>query len=354
MSTLTQPWKWALSGFCMMLAALPASAIAAQPDAPPARGRTAQQAGTIRIDPKAQVLLNQWKTALSNLKSFSATVTATVTFPNQGAGSEPEVTRYSLAFQRPNLLKWVSIPERDTEIVSDGTHLYYTVVHGPKLYATQAAPPDLKIDIMAGGLYDLDLAHVVKLFDGDNVGRMVKLADRVSIRAGKLVVLNGEPVDTLLVTSGSGTESWSVQYSLGHTDHLPRRRLNIYHVGFSMNNDLTFSGVKVNPNLDAKTFTFTPPPNPVEPAAQALLNKMAAAYTALNTFSAIVRIRGKMDTEVIPDGRSAVLMQRPNLLSCTTKTTTATIRTVCDGTNLYNVQSSQKVSYQRIPAASNF
>lgn len=111
------------------------------------------------------------------------------------------------------------------------------------------------------------------------------------------------------------------------------------------------SATTANATTDTSTSTpgattLSPPPSIIEPQAQQALNQTVAAYAALKSFSANVKLSG---TAEVPKVDAAIKWQQPNRFAISVTHGATSMRTVSDGKTLFRTFSDQPQQYLKVP-----
>jgi outer membrane lipoprotein-sorting protein/peroxiredoxin len=191
------------------------------------------------------------------------------------------------------------------------------------------------------------LGKIVSLFKKDDpLGLKAAQPSVESVSVGAPTQIDGTPVDILDMRLEGGPDSQFRAYiALGQADHLPRRMT--LSAG-TATVTWTLSDVKVNPQLDKSVFTFTPPPDPVDSKARAVLAAMAKAYANLKSYSSTNYL--KVTGQEAIDACTAIKLRRPFFGSITTLSDKKTTHVISNGKELVSFNSSDKDLYDKSTA----
>ena len=263
----------ALTNFALIV---PANAQDAQPDPPktaPDAPKDASKPETIKvqppapaqIDPEAKKILDAMVDAYQSLKSYSARLAFSA---KQGDKTEMLAGQY--AFAKPNRIK-ANGTQVETNvvrtIVSDGKQLFQTVSSDALSYTKLPAASDagniaggLQASGLGGaGLVPLMIALPVAQAKDQILGRGVT---KVTLLADDTA--DGVPVRQIKADLSRG-QNITITFVIGKDDNL-LRRLTLEAGSGDKSVVLTeeYTEVKLNPELPADFFKFTPAPNAKE------------------------------------------------------------------------------------------
>ncbi len=227
--------------------------------APPPGARTEDEAGTVN-DPRATALVARMYAAYDALKTFSCTART------QTARDASEAT---YVVQKPNKIAFTRRSRRGVaRAVSDGKTLSGMTTEGmeraqdflarPRFLRTRAPGAAEWNDRMTlthfGGLHEYGGADQLEWVPEVVLGiRSVPAEDGCGFQLGRPSVLNGEPVDVVLV-GRDVTTLW-----ISRRDHLLRQVRRQAPPVEGGPTTQTYTSVKADPRLPPSTFVFTPP-----------------------------------------------------------------------------------------------
>lgn len=246
----------ALAGLSLVAAA-PAATCA------PAKRAALKPAAPRKIDPQAKALLTQMTAAYQALTSFSCTIDTKVAGGKSPIGAADH--HILVRFKKPALVSVTTSDKSGTVVsqaVSDGKNMFmYQPTGTDKTYMEQAVPTSGKVISMAlmSGAQGSFLMLLISA--PEFLTPMLASASTTALALGALGTVDGVDTQTVVLTGGDAHSHGTLTFVIGQDDHLLRSLVltEISPARGTSTTTETCSGVQVNPDLSADTFTFTPP-----------------------------------------------------------------------------------------------
>jgi outer membrane lipoprotein-sorting protein/peroxiredoxin len=230
-------------------ATAPAAPEAAATPAPPA----AAPAATPAVAPAAAAILKRAVDAYAALKSYSDTETSTVA----GANGASQTASMTVTLKKPNKVVVVAkAGGASARIVCNGAGIFAVTSDKPKAYTKQPVQGSVDDVLRAIDASPVPESGVIPILLTRPNAYDLLTSRMSSLTLEPAATVDGVNVDVVQMGLTAGTQSATVTFSIGSSDHLIRQV-----VESSSGNTLTEtrSDVVADANLADSLFAFTPP-----------------------------------------------------------------------------------------------